>query len=164
MVVYKNILDRREIVYVKQVCAENSHGYNAEFDISGNDLYGICVYDGKQSQSFINNSPYDISVELYNENGRIESMEKIKNGDTVTASLEIKDTTENGGSLAFFGVLYGDDGTLAEAKKSDIQWRDDKTGESRAVFEIKDITKVKEFKLMLWDNHLRPIINSITVK
>lgn len=164
VVVYKNILDRREIVYVKQVCAENSHGYNAEFDISGNDLYGICVYDGKQSQSFINNSPYDISVELYNENGRIESMEKIKNGDTVTASLEIKDTTENGGSLAFFGVLYGDDGTLAEAKKSDIQWRDDKTGESSAVFEIKDITKVKEFKLMLWDNHLRPIINSITVK
>lgn len=164
VVVYKNVLGNREVVYAEQVCAENSHGYTVEFDISGNDLYGICVYDGEANNRFINNSAYDIGIELYNGNEKIESLEKIENGDTVTAVITAADTTGIGDTLSFFGVMYGEGEVLISAKKSDIQWQADKTGEASAALEIKDITEVKGFKLMLWDNLLRPIINPITVK
>ena len=66
--------------------------------------------------------------------------------------------------LSFFGVIYGEDRTLAAADKQDVIWEQNGKGEASATVKIESRTDLKEFKLMLWDGNLRPIINPITLR
>lgn len=164
IVLYKNILTTKELVYVDQLLCKDNGMYDAEFDLPGSDLYGISIYNGVVQQSTLNSSGYGFNLEIHKNGEKIDSLKEAKSGDEIKVKLCAEDKSNIGDELIFYGAVKKNDGALIFAKKDKVKWSEDRSGTAELEFIISDENDTNNIEFMIWNSILKPIISTVKAK
>lgn len=145
--------------YVNQVTSDRNGIYSVNGKFTPKGMFTVMVYDGELHKADKNFGSDDYEVTLMRGSDVITQISDIKDGDELTAVVNIPDSALGKGGVTLYGVIHGKK-ELISVKQEHITEK----GEYRIPIKIEKARDISSVYFLLWRDNMEPVYGKQTIK